>query len=173
MEKLQKDIKVNHPAVVEIFEKNYSSLLLFGVNFGASRAETEDCIQDLFLKFCENEHLILGADHPKAYLQVSLRRQLLKQKRKQESPNNNLKILEISVPSYEDQIIKQQNAVQDAIAVQNALSSLSKSQKTIMTMRFYRGMSYEDIAGKLGITKRTVYNQVHDAMKKMKSNFRK
>lgn len=169
LENLRKNIKSDRSLVVEIFEKHYDRLLLFGLHFGAKKALVEDSIQDLFLKFCENEQLLIGADYPEAYLKSSLRRHLLKKmKDKTFSVDGTSKVFEISVPSYEDQLIKQQNSLQASLNVKDALSMLTKSQKTIMTMRFYRSMSYEDIASKLGITKRTVYNQVHDAMKKMR-----
>lgn len=156
--------------VVKIFEDHCDSLVLFGRNLGFKSVEVEDSIQDLFLKFCENEVLIINARNREAYLKISLKRHLLrKYAQDRRTIEHSSKVLEISVPSYEEQLIKKQTSLQDAIAVKEALSCLSKSQKTIMTMRFYRSMSYEDIAGKLGIKKRTVYNQVHDAMKKMRS----
>ncbi|GLR17783.1 DNA-directed RNA polymerase sigma-70 factor [Portibacter lacus] len=157
---------------MDIFEKHYNTLIFFGRNLGADKVLIEDCIQDLFLKFCENESLILGAHNPQAYLKSSLRRELLKKMDKKVTHlDASANVLEISVPSYEELLINQQSSLQESLSVKEALSQLSKSQKTIMTMRFYRSMSYEDIAAKLGITKRTVYNQVHDAMKKMKANF--
>ncbi len=35
-------------------------------------------------------------------------------------------------------------------------------------MRFYEGLSYEEIVQRTGLTHRTVYNKVHEAIKKLR-----
>lgn len=156
--------------IVSIFSKYYSDLVYYGSQINNNKSLVEDCIQDLFLKFCENSNLILDANDQEAYLKTSLKRQILK---RVELHNNQKKMgskmIEISEPSYEEVLIKNQSSIQDSLFVKSLLDELSPSQKTILTMRFYRSMSYEEIATKLVITKRTVYNQVHDSLKKLKS----
>lgn len=170
MENLQKGIKQGGGRIVQIFEMHYQSMLLFGGGVCSDNNLVKDCIQDLFLKFCENQDLILEARNQEAYLKASLRREILRKVKKSEmSSSRTSQIREIAVPSYEDILIKKQKSLQDALNVKEALSQLTKSQKTILTLRFYRSMSYDEIAEKLEITKRTVYNQVHDSMKKLKS----
>jgi len=167
---LQKGIKQENNAIVQVFEKYYPAMLLFGSSITRNKDLVKDCIQDLFLKFCENQDLILQAKSQEAYLKASLRRQILKKNKHDGNASlANSNLLEIAVPSYEDILIKKQKTLQDSLNVKEALSQLSKAQKTILTLRFYRSMSYDEIAQKLSITKRTVYNQVHDSMKKLKT----
>jgi len=155
--------------IVDIFSNDYNRLKIYGLSVHNNKELVEDCIQDLFLKFCENEKLLINSDNPEAYLKVSLRRHIIsKVEKKRGETKINSKLIEISVPSYEDALIRSQKSLQDSLNVKKALEHLSPSQKTILTMRFYRSMSYDDIAGKLDIQKRTVYNQIHDAMKKLR-----
>ena len=169
MNYLRKGIKHKNKEIVQVFEKYYDSMLIFGGRISTNRELVEDCIQDLFLKFCENQDLILHADNQEAYLKASLRRALLKKMKAERSDDTGISnLLEIAVPSYEDILIRKQKTLQDSLDVKAALSLLTQSQKTILTLRFYRSMSYDDIANKLGISKRTVYNQIHDSMKKLK-----
>ncbi len=174
MEQLRTKIQHQNARIINVFEKHYDTLLLFGSKIYNDRDLVEDCIQDLFLKLCENEGLILNAHNQEAYLKASLRRSILKKSNTAASyARDNFNMLEISVPSYEELLIKKQTNLEDSLNMKAALECLTNSQKTILTMRFYRAMSYDDIAEKLGIKKRTVYNQIHDSIKKLKSAYQK
>lgn len=170
MKNLSENIPESNHQIHELFSEYYDELLTFGKKIDADSGLVEDSIQDLFLKFCENHELFLKVEDPKAYLKVSLKRQIIHKRSKQRGQKkDNSKLVEISVPSYEEILIKKQTSLQDALAMKKALNSLTSSQKNILTMRFYRSMSYEEISTKLDISKRTVYNQMHDAMKKLRS----
>jgi RNA polymerase sigma factor (sigma-70 family) len=166
----QHNFTSEHPEIYDIFVMYYNELLTYGLRVKNDKQLVEDCIQDLFLKFCENKSLILDANEQIAYLKSSLRRHIIKSIGIVDS-NEFLeaKMLDISVPSYEDQLIENQSNIQDALVLKNLMESLTQSQKTILTLRFYKSLSYDEIAEKLGITKRTVYNHVQDAFKKLKN----
>lgn len=152
-----------------LFSAYYPELIKLGLKITSNRSLIEDAIQDLFLKFCENEKLIEGVKDPDSYLKVSLRREILvklEKLRKTSGPTT----IEISVPSYEQLLINNQDSVQNSLMIQKCMACLSPSQKTVLTLRFYKGLSYEEIASKMGTTKRTVYNQVHDSIKRMRNS---
>ena len=128
----------------------------------------EDSIQDIFVLMCEQPHLIAGAKNLDSYLRVSLKREILKKLENSRKRSVTGEVFDISIPSYEDALVKKQDSIQLSIKLRHVLELLTPSQRTVLTLRFYRGLSYEEIADKMGITKRTVYNQVHDAMKKLK-----
>lgn len=158
--------------VHSLFSIHRKELLEYGLKISSNQEMVEDVIQDLFLKFCENENLTLGIKNPKSYLQVSMKRELisrLEKARKTEGPT----MIEISVPSYEQLLIENQKSVQDSLLIKECMASLSPSQKTVLTLRFYKGLSYDEIAIKMGSSKRTVYNQVHDSIKKMRKSIKK
>ncbi len=155
--------------VNEVYSQYYMPLMKYGLSLNVDKAIVEDAIQDLFAQFCEYAHTIENALDKEAYLKVALKRNVFKKlKENQRSEGNEAKLLEISVPSFEDVLIEQQNSVKESMYVEQLLDNLSSSQKTIITLRFFKNLSYEEIAEKLNINKRTVYNQVHDAMVKMR-----
>jgi len=162
----QKYSKTNH-AVKRLFSQEYKSLLTYGLQVTHNQNLVEDSIQDLFLKFCENESLILGIRNQKSYLRVSLKRDIIHKLEKLDIKNGPT-LVDIAVPSYEQKLIQNQTNLQDTIKIKAGLESLSPSQKSVITLRFYKGMSYQEIAEKMGTSKRTVYNQVHDAVKRMR-----
>ena len=155
-----------------LFTEQYSMLLSYGLQVSANQDLVEDSIQDLFLKFCENENLILGIRNQESYLRVSLKREIIS-KLDKINRDHGPTLLDISVPSYEQLLINNQKSIQDTVKIKAGLACLSPSQKSVITLRFYKGLSYQDIADKLGTTKRTVYNQVHDAVKKMRKSMPK
>jgi len=157
----------SYSEVKRLFSREYKLLLTYGLQISSNQNLVEDSIQDLFLKFCENESLILGIRNQKSYLRVSLKRNII-QKLEKSNNGNGPTLVDIAVPSYEQNLIQNQTNLQDTIKIKAGLASLSPSQKTVITLRFYKGMSYQDIADKLGTSKRTVYNQVHDAVKRMR-----
>lgn len=162
-------ISTKNKEVFEIFKSYESTLLDFGRTINSSTPLIEDCLQDLFLQFCENSKLIIAANNKEAYLKTSLRRLIIRKIGAQNKVNTlDDKLFEISTPSYEEVLINKQNSLQTSLLLKSAFQSLTQSQRTIMTMRFYRSMSYEEISQKLNITTRTVYNQVHDAVKRMR-----
>jgi len=164
--------KNSNTQVKRLFSQEYKSLLRYGLQVSANESLVEDSIQDLFLKFCENENLIIGIRNQNSYLRVSLKREIvhkLEKLNKEEGP----RMVDIAVPSYEQKLIQNQSNLQDTVKIKAGLASLSPSQKTVITLRFYKGMSYQEIADKLGTSKRTVYNQVHDAVKRMRKSMPK
>lgn len=158
--------------VKRLFSQEYKALLDYGLQISPQQNLIEDSIQDLFLKFCENKDLILGIRNQKSYLRVSLKREII---RKIEISNikNGPTFLDISVPSYEQKLIQSQTSLQDSVKIKAGLASLSPSEKSIIILKFYKGRSYQEIAEKFGTSKRTVYNQVYNAVKKMRKSMPK
>ncbi len=155
--------------IKEIFSLKYDMLLSFGLRITKDRKIVEDSIQDLFLVLCEKTQLLQKARDIDSYLKISLKHTLVKKlSRERNSEFLDNKLVEISIPSYEDTLIRKQKSEEEAIKLKAGLAKLTNSQKTILTLRFYRGMSYEEIAEKMDCSKRTVYNQVHEAMKRMR-----
>lgn len=155
-----------------LFSNYYQGLITSGLSITNNRSLVEDAIQDLFLKLCENEHLLVGIKDPDSYLKVSVNREIIDKLKKLRNTSGPTTI-EISVPSYEQLLINNQDSIQNSILIKEGMASLSPSQKTVLTLRFYKGLSYDEIAQKMGTTKRTVYNQVHDAIKKMRNSLSK
>ncbi|MEO1514712.1 MAG: sigma-70 family RNA polymerase sigma factor [Bacteroidota bacterium] len=153
-----------------LYSQYYQSLYDYGFGLCQNKTLTKDCIQELFLTLCEKPDLIGSIQHNRNYLRVSLKRSILK-KAKAERRQLSMEVSEvadISIPSYEEMLINAQDNLRHKIRLKNTFSKLSLSQKTILTMRFYKGMSYEEIADQLGIAKRTVYNQIHEAIKRIR-----
>lgn len=48
------------------------------------------------------------------------------------------------------------------------INALPARQRELIMLKFYEGLSYEAITQKTGLTHRTVYNKIHEALYKIK-----
>jgi len=48
------------------------------------------------------------------------------------------------------------------------INELPNRQRELIVLKFYEGLTYEEIVQKTGLSHRTVYNKIHEALKKLK-----
>jgi len=48
------------------------------------------------------------------------------------------------------------------------INELPNRQKELIVLKFYEGLSYDEIVQKTGLSHRTVYNKIHEGLKKLK-----
>jgi RNA polymerase sigma factor (sigma-70 family) len=50
------------------------------------------------------------------------------------------------------------------------INDLPNRQKELIALRFYEGLNYEEIVQRTGLSHRTVYNKIHEGIKKLKTD---
>jgi len=152
--------------LTKAYHELFPALCLQGRIMGASDALVRDAIHDIFLELLEKKNVLNNIQNFKPYISTALRRRLAKDLKKQftELDENKLD----SQSSYENHIIQSEQKEQLRNRLQQSIESLSPSQRNILHLRFYKGLSYEEIALDLGTAKRTVYNQFHSAVKNLR-----
>jgi RNA polymerase sigma-70 factor (ECF subfamily) len=70
-------------------------------------------------------------------------------------------------------VAAKQSDDETAEVVREAISKLSASARELVFLRFYDGMSYEQISGVLGISKQTINGRLRRAKKKMAGYLRR
>jgi len=73
--------------------------------------------------------------------------------------------------SYESILIASQQDEHFKKRLQKALSQLTPRQKEIVQMRYFDQIDFADIAAITGLTERTIYNTLHNAIKMLKEVF--
>ena len=154
-------------ALQKVYEDLYPSLCIQGRIMGASDAVVRDAIQDVFLELLEKKSIRENIKKIKPYIKVALRHRIAKAT-KVRFTDLDEKLMD-PVKSYERYLIEQQSTENLKTSLQKAIMSLTDAQKMIITLRFYDGMNYEEIAEQEKITVRTVYNQMHKAIKTLRN----
>lgn len=126
---------------------------------------TEELIQDIFVQLWINRYVFLNVQHPTSYLFSIANRQALKYLKKVASDARILKsITDYAEPSRnetEEQIILRESVA----AIDLAVAQLPDQRRLIWKLSRDEGLSHEQIAARLSISKNTVKNQMVHALR--------
>ncbi|WP_198018782.1 RNA polymerase sigma factor [Asinibacterium sp. OR53] len=155
-----------------LYRKYYHSLLFIGLKEIKDAHLVKDAIQQQFLYLWEKRSSIQPAKNVKAYLVSSFLRKLTADwKRAEKTDNlqvawNNM--VEMPLPTPEESLIWKDEQQQLCRLLMDHVNALPARQKELIILRFYEGLSYEEIVQRTNLTHRTVYNKIHEALKKLK-----
>ncbi len=159
----------NHEALFSLMSLHYNELFRYGIRFTADKDLTKDLIGQFFLHVWDHRHQFARVKNVEAYLLVSFRHFLLNYHRKisrqLELPDSGL--IEFS---YEEYLIAWQEKEMVRNTLSEALQSLPERQRQLVQLRFYEQLSNDEIARRTGLSLRTVYNKLHEALKKLRSH---
>ena len=153
----------------------YDELFRYGVKFTANVEETKDALNQFFIHFWDNRDKLRKVENLKGYLFVSYKRWLIVhlQKIQKNRPvllSESLENCGISEHSYEEYLVKRIRDEELSAVLKDAIGSLPPRQRQLLQMRFYEHMGFEEIAQKTSLTIRTVYNKLHEAIKKLRTH---
>lgn len=155
-----------------LFRRYYDDLYRYGVAFCGCPDMAEDHIQKLFLKIWRRRETLGEVSGVKTYLWSGLRRSLIDGFRKQQTKKKYLDKLEnndLGMQLTPEEFII--NNELDAIrrrALKEAIGQLSSRQQEVVYLKFYEGMSYDEIEQIMAISYQTSRNYVYEALKALK-----
>lgn len=157
-----------------LYKKYYHCLLFIGLKEIKDAHLVKDTIQQQFLYLWEKRETISEAKNVKSYLITSFLRKLTTDWKKSGNTSN-LQVVwnnysEDPQPTPEENLIKKDGQYQLFKLIMNHINELPARQRELILLKFYEGQSYEEIVQKTGLTHRTVYNKIHEALKKLKSD---
>ena len=168
----------NASALESLMTLYFRILFNYGTKFCANPETIKDFIQELFLHLWENRHKLNAEVHVKAYLLASLRRRIHRGlKSKSNQPFANSLTLELTLDfvlevSVEDMYIQDEGARALALEVKNQLQNLPQRQREVVYLKFFEGLSREQIGEIMGINDQSISNLLQLALKRLKANWR-
>ncbi len=163
----------DHSCFCKLFKGYYKALYGYGLKLCSDPVLTEDSIQNLFVTVWERREDLKHITSPNVYLFVSLRRAILKAKRKREKETKGLE--EHSGDTFqiefteEELIIKKELKKRQRKELRKALNQLSNQQKEVLYLHYYNGMSYAEIEEILSINRQSVRNHMYRAMELLRT----
>ena len=158
-------------ALFSLMTLYYNDLFKYGLKFTADRSLTKDIIQQFILHIWANRTKFQVVEDVDRYLFVAFKRFLIQELRK--NSRHNAMYADTPVDAeYPDEvfmIIFQQNDVLSK-ALFKAIESLPPRHKELLRLRYYEQMSFEEIAEKTSLSTRTIYNNLYEALKKLRSH---
>jgi len=154
-----------------LFCISYSWLFNYGFKIVPKEDFIKDTIQELFLNVWKRRDGINKAISVKSYLFSSLRRIIMRRLQKQRNrtqrnhsyDENHFK----EIYNIEEVIIHFETSKEKKEQLKLAMESLSERQKEAIYLKFYNGLSNNEIAEVMGINKQSVYNHVSKAIAEM------
>jgi len=162
---------------LSLYRKYYHSLLFIGLKEIKDASLVKDAIQQQFLYLWEKRETIQEAKNVKSYLITSFLRKLTSDWKKLERTGN-LQVAwssqsEEPLPTPEESLIVKDGQKQLYKLLMYHINALPARQKELIMLKFYEGLTYEEIVQKTGLAHRSVYNKIHEALKKLKLELEK
>jgi len=165
----------NSKALQLIYEDNYSPLFYYALKFTSDRNLIKDLIQELFVELINSGKKLSRTDNVRIYLLKALRNKILfqlaqKAKRQSRFPD----VVEFNLlDSIEAQLIKKEIDEDIQTRITSAVKKLSPRQQEIIYLRFYRDVSYTEIADLFDVKIQTVRNLLTRAIAQLKEDLGK
>jgi RNA polymerase sigma-70 factor (ECF subfamily) len=158
------------------YQQYRDHLAHFAMRLGFQHCEAEDLINQLFLELWEKQTDLSSIQQPKSFLLTALKRRIIDQHRKKK---NSLFIVTDDAELADPEPIRQSilEEMEDEQQLNKELgrtyASLPKRLQEIVYLKFYKGLPTNTIANNLGISNRTVYNSLFEAIKLLRTRFTK
>lgn len=165
-------LKGDKDLFLALYNKYYHTLLFIGLREIKDAQLVKDTIQQLFLYLWDKKGNLQRANNVKSYLITSFLRKLSDDWKKT-GRITNLQVVgsdysNDSQPSPEETLIKKDEQHYLFNVLTNLINELPTRQRELIFMKFYEGLSYDEIVEQTGLSHRTVYNKIHEALKKLK-----
>lgn len=150
-----------------LFRAHYRSLCAFAHGYVKDADKAEDLVQDLFFRLWLDRERTEVSISVKAYLFASVRNRCLNALK----TSTRMRVLndEADDRASEDGVSEDEHAERIA-RVQAAIESLPEERRKVFKLSRYEGLKYHEIAERLGISVKTVENQMGKALKTMRED---
>lgn len=159
------------PSLGILFEKHYQELFYYGNKIVALPEMVKDSIQDLFIDVWERRNKMVAVENIKAYLIISLRRELIRRAskiRKEISVEHALP-LQFSF-SPEDFLISSEQNAEHSQLLSKSMKNLTERQREVILLRFYHNLEFHEISQVLEMNIQSVRNLLFRSLDKIRKD---
>ena len=158
--------------LLALYKKYYHSLLFIGLKEIKDAQVVKDTIQQLFLNLWEKRTSIEEARNIRSYVITSFLRKL-NYDWKRSGKTGSLQVVwnnfsEDPQPNPEEGLVRKDEQHHLFKLLMQHINELPNRQKELIVLKFYEGLSYDEIVQRTGLSHRTVYNKIHEGLKKLK-----
>lgn len=176
------ELKETQPEVIlsediyVLYQQHYNYLVFVGLKSGMDLTDVKDNINQTFLSFLEKGTDFSKITNVKAYILTSFRRKLIdtyrvEQKYKTESLDDFSD--NWSEPSTEELMLNSQALDELKEKLSRIYDGLPRRCQTVIFLKYYEGLSNEEIAERTSLTIRSVYNNLFEGIKRMREEMAK
>lgn len=165
-------LKGDRQAFELLFRRYYDDLYHYAVKFSGEPAMAEDHIQKLFLKIWRKRDHLEEVEGVKTYLWIALRRCIIDTFRKMKTEEKYVNKLKDDHGrmqfTAEELIIRDEIDTMQSRELKEAMDQLTPKEREVLYLKFYEGMSYEEIEQIMSVSYQTSRNYVYKALQSLK-----
>lgn len=153
-------------AFEQLYNRYFEVLANYGYRYCTDKQQLEDAIQDVFVDVWRRRQHLADVESVKFYLFRALRHQVIRNTRNDllETSEDINDFLDFLVAfSSEQQSIEQETHISQTQAVTKAIAQLSQRQQEAINLRFYHGMSLDEMTQLMSLSKQSVSNLLFKA----------
>lgn len=158
-----------------IYERNYDGLMKIGRLYRIPEVEIEDIINQTFLDFAEKKIDFSTIFNPDGYVATSYKRKLIDfYRRKKYSKINSL--VDCSNLEFEDglplSLEEKETQAENIEKLYELFKKIPLRCQKVIFLKYYRHLSNEKIASETGLSVQTIYNNLSEGIKRLRSGFK-
>lgn len=154
-------------AFEQLFKAHYRPLCAFAMQYVKDTDGAQDLVQDLFFRLWQDRERTAITTSIKSYLFTAVRNRCLNAV----STKGRMRSLNEEVDDrLEDEGRSEAEHAERAARVQAAIEGLPEERRKVFRLSRYEGLKYHEIAERLGISVKTVENQMGKALKTLRED---
>ncbi|MBK7709818.1 MAG: RNA polymerase sigma-70 factor [Bacteroidales bacterium] len=154
----------------EIFSVYYKDLVLFAYSFTHEKEDSEEIVQDVFVKLWEDHEKINISTSIKSYLLKSIQNKCIDWHRHKKVINHHSNYIIENSLLYEYDTDNYILSSEMELIIEKALASLPENVKETFEMSRFEGMKYQEIADKLNVSVRTIEVRISKALELLRES---
>ena len=158
---------LSQAAFEKLFRQYYEELYYYACRYLWRREDAEEAVQDVFVRVWEKREELQISTSVKAYLYAAVRNRAinhLNSRWAREAPLPLDPAIPVMAEAAEDEL-GQETLIQ---LLQQGIATLPSQCRTIFQLSRQGGLTYDEIAEELGISKETIKSQVKIALRKLR-----
>jgi RNA polymerase sigma factor (sigma-70 family) len=159
----------------QLVQARYRVLFNYATRFTKDRDLIKDCLQDLFLELWNRRAVIVETPYVTIYLIKAFRNNLFRRIRRENTrlviTDDNLEWDDIVTEDLtaEHKWIAGETLVSTEQTLRQAVDQLPKRQQEVVFLKFYEGLTNDDIAQVMDVERQTVANFLYRAMTQLRT----
>jgi RNA polymerase sigma factor (sigma-70 family) len=157
-----KELRQGDTRAYELIYNSYFDVLArYGCRLSKDIQVVEDAIQDVFIAIWRRKEHLGEVQNLKFYLLRALRHQIIRNSSRdvlEESSDIDRFLDYLVTISAEQQIIEQESSTDRRMRCREAIANLSPRQQEVIHLRFYQGLSLDETACLMSLSKQSVSN---------------
>lgn len=155
----------------QLFKTYHEKIYYFSLHYGLSPADSQEIVQEVFVKFWHSRKKIDPSKNVQAYLYKIAKNVILDEFKR--------RIKQKAAEDYQLRLLQAENYTQNTVAyneleqlVTKILRDLPEKRRLVFELSRYKGLSNKEIAREMGITIKTVETHLTLALQSFRAAFR-